>query len=51
MNLIISVASVAVVVISAVIVARFARLRLTGTDPVAFLTFMSILFTSGLMSG
>ena len=51
MNLIISVASVAVVLISVVIVARFARLRLTGTDPVAFLTFMSILFTSGLDVG
>lgn len=51
MNLIISVASIAVVLISVFILGRFARTRLTGTEPVALFTFMSILFTSGLDVG
>ena len=51
MNLIISVASITVVLISVFIVVRFARLRLTGAEPVALFTFLSILFTSGLDVG
>ncbi len=51
MNLIISCASIAVVAISVALVLLFGRLRLTGSEPVAFLTFMSILFTSGMDVG
>ncbi len=51
MNLIISVASIAVLIVSTLIVCRFAKLRLTGSDPATFFTFMSILFTSGMDVG
>jgi len=51
MNLIISIAAIVVTVVAIVIVARFARLRLTGKDAVGFFTFMSILFTSGMDVG
>ena len=51
MDLIISVASIAVVLISIAVVLFFGKLRLSGTEPVAFFTFMSILFTSGMDVG
>ena len=51
MDLIISVASVAVVLLSIGIVALFRKRRLSGTEPVAFFTFLSILFTSGMDVG
>ncbi len=51
MNLIISVASIAVLLISIAVVLLFRNLRLSGTEPVAFFTFMSILFTSGMDVG
>ncbi len=51
MNFIISVASIAVLVVSILVVCRFAKLRMTGSDPAAFFTFMSILFTSGMDVG
>ena len=51
MDLIISIAVIAVVLVSLAILAGFGRLRLSGPEPVAFLTFISILFTSGLDAG
>ena len=51
MDLIISIAVIAVVLVSLAILAGFGKLRLSGPEPVALLTFISILFTSGLDAG
>ena len=51
MDLIISIAVIAVVLVSLAILAGFGKLRLSGPEPVALVTFISILFTSGLDAG
>ncbi len=51
MHLVISIASVAVVCIAAAIFLRFGKLRLSGSEPVALFTFISILFTSDMDVG
>lgn len=51
MNLILSIAIAITLASAALILVRYSRLRLTGSDPLPLATFMAILFTSGLDVG
>ncbi|MEM6898223.1 MAG: BCCT family transporter [Pseudomonadota bacterium] len=51
MDMILSVAIVVTLLTSLLLIVRFGKMRLTGTDPMPLMAFMAILFTSGLDVG